>query len=575
MLGGAAALGAGALLGQAGEALGAGSAGPAEEAVAAGRAGPAAAASGVGRRVFSHWLGSIDGHSGPLHTPRRFALAGVEWTAPGRARIELRTRLGDGSWGRWAVASVRGHDGDAHRPSPLPAVAARGASSWFGEPVWVGDADTVQLRSTAPIRGVRVHFVAAPVSGEPLATAATAARPLLATPVLDAGPGQPPIIARSVWADDHAPPERSAYYGDVKFAVVHHTENPNGYSRGDVVPILRSIFDYHRYVRGFFDIAYNFIIDAFGRIWEARAGGIEEPVIGAHAGGFNQVSTGVAVLGTFISVVPPPAAIASLGELLAWKLALHGLPALGKVSVEVDPADAFYTPFRPGAIVRLPRIAGHRDADLTDCPGDAFYHRLPRIRPRVAALEGVPASLTLTAVSEAVPPGTQLALSGRLGLLSGAPLPGATILLQQLAGDTATTLLTATTGPDGSWTAVLPIERNIVLSALHADPPASVSASVTIGVKPVLTLTLAAMAPAPLAVTGTIAPPKPRVTLDVYRIVRGRRRLIHQEHLPAVGGAFSARVLTGAKPGQYVLVARTPENRGTLAGASPPLDVTV
>ena len=30
--------------------------------------------------------------------------------------------------------------------------------------------------------------------------------------------------------------------------------------------MLLAIFDYHRYVRGFNDIAYNFIIDAFGRI---------------------------------------------------------------------------------------------------------------------------------------------------------------------------------------------------------------------------------------------------------------------------------------------------------------------
>ncbi len=43
-------------------------------------------------------------------------------------------------------------------------------------------------------------------------------------------------------------------------------------------------------------------IDLYGRIFEARAGGIDEPVVGAQAGGYNLVSTGIAVLGTFMAV---------------------------------------------------------------------------------------------------------------------------------------------------------------------------------------------------------------------------------------------------------------------------------
>ena len=70
--------------------------------------------------------------------------------------------------------------------------------------------------------------------------------------------------------------------------------------------MLAAIYDYHRFSRGYFDIAYNFVIDALGRIWEARAGGIDEPVMGAHAGGYNSVSTGIAILGTFSFALPPP-----------------------------------------------------------------------------------------------------------------------------------------------------------------------------------------------------------------------------------------------------------------------------
>src|SRR5207253_5515468 len=116
-------------------------------------------------------------------------------------------------------------------------------------------------------------------------------------------------------------------YGAVRLAFVHHTDSPNGYTRGEVPAMLRAIYAFHTYVNGWDDIGYNFAIDAFGRIFEARAGGIDEPVVGAHAGGYNLVSSGVALLGAFASRSISPAAARSLRALLAWKLSLPGVPA--------------------------------------------------------------------------------------------------------------------------------------------------------------------------------------------------------------------------------------------------------
>ncbi len=547
MLGGAAAAGAGVLLGPVAGA-------------AARMPRPSADDEFASGRVFGRSVGRVGG-SALVIAPRRFALAGVQWSGDEHARIELRARCRDGAWGPWALASVTGHDADSSAGEP-------GAS--FGEPLWVGAADEVQLRSSRAVDDVIVHFVA---RAEVAAAVATAAALPLAGPVLDAGPGQPPIIARSVWAQGHAPTAGPASYGTIRLAFVHHTVNPNGYSRGEVPALLHAIFDYHRYVRGFFDIAYNFMIDLYGRIWEARAGGIDEPVVGAHAGAYNQESTGVAVLGTFTSVVPSSAAIEALERLLAWKLALHGIPSLGKVTVLVDPADAFYTPFRPGAHVRLPRVAGHRDGDLTDCPGTAFYDRLPSIRPKIAALEGVPAVLTLAAPTELVAPADLLALSGLLKLRNGPPLPGAPIEIQTLANDRSKTVASAITAADGSWSATVPQVHNLVVRALHPVTPAAASNVAYVGLKPVVTLSLAS--PTPPRVSGTIMPPRPRVTLTLYRLVNGHRRLVRSRTIAAVAGQFSARVLNGAKPGNYVIVASTPESAGTLAAASPPVRVTV
>ncbi len=393
-----------------------------------------------------------------------------------------------------------------------------------------------------------------------------------AGPALDAGPGQPPIISRNVWAQGHAPPRFPPAYGSVRLAFVHHTETPNGYSPGEVPAILLSIYHFHRYVRGWNDIGYNFAIDAFGRIWEARAGGIDEAVIGAQAGGYNLVSTGVAVLGSFMDVVPSAAAIGALERLLAWKLSLHGVPALGRVTVEVDPADAFFTPFAPGANVSLPRVAGHRDGDSTSCPGNAFYARLPSIRPRVAALAGVPAAVTLTATPVVATPGSAVTLSGRLRELGGSPVGGAPIEVQQVTARGAKTIATTTTAADGSWSAAVGPPANLLLRALHRPAPATVSNVAFLGVRPTVTLNVDSVSP--LRVSGTVVPFKRAVTIDLYAFVNGRRRLVASNRVAVKQGRFAARIRS-RRHGPSLLVARAAPDAHTVAGASPAVRVVL
>src|SRR5437763_1727660 len=112
--------------------------------------------------VFSLYVGGLPatGGAAPIAAPREFTLVGVQWSEPAAARIELRTRGAAGRWSPWVSASVRGHD-----PERL---TTRGQ---FGEPIWTGAADMVQLRSAGPVRGVRLHFVADPAAREATAQA--------------------------------------------------------------------------------------------------------------------------------------------------------------------------------------------------------------------------------------------------------------------------------------------------------------------------------------------------------------------------------------------------------------------
>jgi hypothetical protein len=300
---------------------------------------------------------------------------------------------------------------------------------------------------------------------------------------LQAGPGQPPIIARRAWAQGGAPPRVAPEYGSVKLAFVHHTENPDGYSAAAVPAMLRSIYEFHRFGHGWNDIGYNFAVDRFGRIWEARAGGIDEPVVGAQAGGYNAYSTGIAILGTYSAQRISPAALAALEQLIAWKLSLHGAPCEGHVTVRVTAKGAVYSRFPAGAHVSLPRVAGHRDADSTDCPGDALYAQLTGTRHGAVRIAGTPCRLTLQTLIGAG--GLPSGVIGSVHSLSdGTPVTAATVAIQQRAvahrGESVSerTLAQALTDANGGFTvpfAFAPARKHapgVALRAVCAGGPA-------------------------------------------------------------------------------------------------------
>jgi hypothetical protein len=466
--------------------------------------GVLAALAGPPRPVLEdRWLGRLGPAGTTVGLGRVADLVGVEWQTPAVAAIELRFRGADGSWSEWVSAGERGHGPEA----PLA------GSGHVGDPVWAGGTTAVQLRAGRTLSGVRLHLV--DVSGgvgarRRAGALASAAALALAMPVLKAGGGQPPIIARQAWAQGISPPSVAPEYGAVRMGFVHHTDNPNGYGAAEVPAMLRAIYAFHRFVNGWNDIGYNFVIDSYGRIFEARAGGIDEPVVGAHAGGYNLVSSGVAVLGTFTGVPISPAARRALEELLAWKLSLHGVPAQGRVVVEVNPAGASYSKYPGDARVSLPRIAGHRDADTTDCPGNVLYGELPAIRAGVQRLAPSPTRATLALTAPAAVPGAPTtpgapatpepggvagtgsaatgqvqALAGVLELLDGAgggvPLQGAPILIQERTvsrrGEVVSerTLAETTTDSTGKWeldaTPVSPAGGGMWLRALCPGGP--------------------------------------------------------------------------------------------------------
>jgi uncharacterized protein with LGFP repeats len=197
-------------------------------------------------------------------------------------------------------------------------------------------------------------------------------------------PGVPPaIIGRAQWgADESQVCGKPVYDNGIRAGIVHHTAGSNDYAPEDSAGIVRSIFEYHTRTLGWCDIAYNALVDKYGQVFEGRAGGVDRPVEGAHTGGFNLDTWGVAMLGNFDDVPPTPIQLRTTGRLLGWRLGLDHVDPMG--SVVLTSAGGSFTKFPRGLAVPLPTIFTHRDVGNTDCPGNAAYAAMPLLRDTAA-----------------------------------------------------------------------------------------------------------------------------------------------------------------------------------------------
>ena len=161
--------------------------------------------------------------------------------------------------------------------------------------------------------------------------------------------------------------------------------------------MVRAIQAYHMDADGYCDIAYHFLVDKYGQIFEGRAGGIDQPVIGGHAGGFNSGSVGVALIGDYTSVKPTQAQWSALVSLLRWRFSV----------ARVDPSQGFFQTVAssPCNCQRWPAgthvafsstIVWHREVDQTACPGDAFAPDLTNLRIQVQSGIVIPPPTTTT-----------------------------------------------------------------------------------------------------------------------------------------------------------------------------------
>ena len=505
--------------------------------------------------------------SGVVRAPRRFDLVGLTWRS-GHAHAQIRVRDAEGRWSPWkALGDSRG--------------GGRGA-----EPAWAGGADAYELRLDRRPPGLRAHFVNATGTATRSDRLRTALRraahgalaAIAGTPArAQVAPGAPAIIPRAAWGADQCAPRAAPSYGAVALGVVHHTVDANEYGPQDSAALVLAICRYHRNTNGWRDIGYNFLVDRYGQVFEGRAGGVDQPVIGAQAQGYNGVSTGVANLGTFTGVAQTPEAVSATARLLAWKLSLHGAPVTGQVTV--TSAGGPSNRYPSGQPVTLERISGHRDADATECPGEALFAQLPELRrqaallaPALAPPAPVPAMLTLAAAATALEYPQPAQLSGRATDAAGAPLAGTPISVQVAAGSGFITRGRTTTGADGTWALDLATQVSRTVRAVARLPGGGLSASprVSVRVAPRVRLRAARRVTAGrlFTVSGSVRPARVPLALQIARAGSdGRMHVVARLRLKVRDGRFATRVRLRRPALHRLRVTSAPDARNT-AGRS-------
>jgi hypothetical protein len=175
------------------------------------------------------------------------------------------------------------------------------------------------------------------------------------------------IHPRSDWATDR-PPKGPLAAEDVKFLLVHHSASRADHEPGDAPDILRSFYDFHTSPeKGWDDIAYNFLIDSGGGVWEGRAGSVEGPVAGDATGGNQGFSQLVCLIGDYNETEPTPASLGSLVVVLAWLADRYDIDTSPGAVVTFTSKGSNLWP--SGEAVTTPTIAGHRVMSRTTCPG--------------------------------------------------------------------------------------------------------------------------------------------------------------------------------------------------------------
>jgi hypothetical protein len=160
-----------------------------------------------------------------------------------------------------------------------------------------------------------------------------------------------PLMRRDAWTTDPPRIWLLREGGDFDRITVHHQGGRQSISRvqNAVAAEIDAVYGGHRRQK-YGDIAYHFVVDYAGRVWEGRSLAYQ----GAHVSHQNARNLGILLLGNFEQQSPSSESITAISELV---------PRL---------RDRFG--------IKRHRLYGHRDLGASACPGKHLYPHVVALR---------------------------------------------------------------------------------------------------------------------------------------------------------------------------------------------------
>jgi N-acetylmuramoyl-L-alanine amidase-like protein len=326
--------------------------------------------------------------------PFRFTMVALVWKQAGDRHVTAELS--------WGTGSAPGHATVEADPHDAPDAGSREDTGIQGTPpVWTGEQRCASFRLRLPIkdslRALRAVFInSSGTASEPSALQALGDRVVGAWGAIagvwaaapaQAATAQPGIISRAEWGANESLRNCGPFYADaLRMSYIHHTATGNDYGPDRADDVIRGIYAYHTKARGWCDIAYQFLVDRFGRIYEGRYGGIDQPIIGAHAMGFNTGSAGIAAIGNYVVAHPSVVVVRAIKRLVSWRMDVAHVSPTGWTTM--TSAGGPNQKYKKGETVLIRTVVAHRRTGYTVCPGH-LWELMGKIR-RDAALMGLP-----------------------------------------------------------------------------------------------------------------------------------------------------------------------------------------
>lgn len=109
------------------------------------------------------------------------------------------------------------------------------------------------------------------------------------------------IVTRDIWEARPKKENLTLLQTPVPLVIIMHTATEQCTSQSNCILSAQNIQNFHMDSRNWSDVAYNFMVGGDGAVYEGRGW----LFVGANVFGYNTKCIGIALIGTFINILPP------------------------------------------------------------------------------------------------------------------------------------------------------------------------------------------------------------------------------------------------------------------------------